>query len=161
MQISFTVTAKLISAIVFAIRIVQSLCYLHPKFQASSHLLWLYRRVYVGPGRETPKTGFLTTRLICYLESEIERFWSACAAVLWQIAFIFPYADSRVIMMRLIKIITFENKSFIKYMYMYIQNQYARVQGRQSVRPWIKDILFCSPLTWRKFCETFFWLKSP
>ena len=51
-QISFAVTAKLISAFVFAIRIVQSLYYLHPKFQASSHHLWLYRPVCVGPGRK-------------------------------------------------------------------------------------------------------------
>ena len=35
----FTVTAKLIIAFVFAIRIVQFLCYLNPKFQASSYLL--------------------------------------------------------------------------------------------------------------------------
>ena len=34
-------TAQLISTFVFAIRIVQSLYYLSPKFQASSHLLWL------------------------------------------------------------------------------------------------------------------------
>ena len=46
-QINFAVTAKLISAFVFAIRIVQSL-YLNPKFQASSHLLWLYSLVCVG-----------------------------------------------------------------------------------------------------------------
>ena len=50
--------------LVFAIRIVQSLLYLNPKFQASSHL-----SVVVQPGlcrtwSETPKTGFLTTRLI-------------------------------------------------------------------------------------------------
>ena len=32
-------TGKLISAFVFATRIVQSLCFLNPKFQASSHLL--------------------------------------------------------------------------------------------------------------------------
>ena len=38
-QISFMVTAKLISAFVFTTRIVQSLFYLNPKFQASSHLL--------------------------------------------------------------------------------------------------------------------------
>ena len=38
-QISFAVTAKLISAFVFAMRIVQSLFYLNPKFQASSQLL--------------------------------------------------------------------------------------------------------------------------
>ena len=35
-QISFAVTAKLISAFVFATRIVQFLFYLNPKFQASS-----------------------------------------------------------------------------------------------------------------------------
>ena len=45
-------TAKLISAFVFASRIVQSLFFLIPKFQASSHLLWLYSPVCVGPGRK-------------------------------------------------------------------------------------------------------------
>ena len=40
-QISFAVTVKLISAFVFATRIVQSLYFLNTKFQASSHLLWL------------------------------------------------------------------------------------------------------------------------
>ena len=64
-QISFAVTAKLISAFVFTTRIVQSLYFLNPKFQASSHLLWLYSPVCVGPGRKPPKTGFLTTRLEC------------------------------------------------------------------------------------------------
>ena len=44
------ITAKLISAIVFAIRIVQSLYFLNSKFQASSHIVWLYSPVYVGPG---------------------------------------------------------------------------------------------------------------
>ena len=47
--ISFAVIAKLISAFVFVIRIVQSPYYLNPKFQASSHLLWLYRPFCVGP----------------------------------------------------------------------------------------------------------------
>ena len=47
-QISFAVTAKLISAFVFATRIIQFLYYLNPKFQASSHLLWLYSPVCVG-----------------------------------------------------------------------------------------------------------------
>ena len=46
------VTAKLISAFVFATRIVHSLYYKYPKFQASSHLLWLYSPVCVGPGRK-------------------------------------------------------------------------------------------------------------
>ena len=49
-QISFAVTAKLISAFVFASRIVQSLYSLNPEFQASSHLPWLYSPVCVGPG---------------------------------------------------------------------------------------------------------------
>ena len=50
-QISFAVTAKLISTFVFATLIVESLYFLNPKFQASSHLLWLYSPVCVGPGR--------------------------------------------------------------------------------------------------------------
>ena len=63
-QISFAETAKLISAFVFATKIVQSLYFLYTKFQASSHLVWLYSPVYVGPGQKPRKTGFLTTRLI-------------------------------------------------------------------------------------------------
>ena len=51
-QISFTVTVKLISAFVFATRIVQSLYFLYPKFRASSHLVWLYSPVCLGPGRK-------------------------------------------------------------------------------------------------------------
>ena len=50
-QISFAVTAKLIRAFVFATRIVQFLYYLNPKFQASSHLQWLYSLVCVRPGQ--------------------------------------------------------------------------------------------------------------
>ena len=57
-QISFAVTAKLISAFVFAIRIEHSLYYLNPKFQASSHLLWLYSPVCVGPGRKPRRPVF-------------------------------------------------------------------------------------------------------
>ena len=57
-QISFAVTAKLISSFVFAIRIVQSLFYLIPKFQASSHLLWLYSPICVGPGRKPRRPVF-------------------------------------------------------------------------------------------------------
>ena len=58
-QISFVVTAKLISAFVFATRIVQSLYFLYTKPSS----------VALQPGlcrtwSETPKTGFLTTRLI-------------------------------------------------------------------------------------------------
>ena len=51
-QISFAVTAKLISAFVFATRIVQFLFYLNPKFQACSSFLCLYSPVCVGPVRK-------------------------------------------------------------------------------------------------------------
>ena len=57
-QISCAVTAQLISAFVFAIRIVQSLYYINPKFQASGHLLWLYSPVCVGPGRKHRRPVF-------------------------------------------------------------------------------------------------------
>ena len=58
MQISCAVTAQLISAFVFATWIVQSLLYLNMKFQASSHLLWLYSPVCVGPGRKPRRPVF-------------------------------------------------------------------------------------------------------
>ena len=51
-QISFAVTAKLISAFVFATRIVQFLFYLNPKFQDASSHLCLYSSVYVEPVRK-------------------------------------------------------------------------------------------------------------
>ena len=57
-QISFAVTAKLISVFVFATRIVQSLYFLNTKFQAPSHLLWLYSPVCVGPGRKPRRPVF-------------------------------------------------------------------------------------------------------
>ena len=62
MQISFAVAAKLISAFVFATRIVQSLYFLNPKFQAYSHLYGCTARFMWD--KKNPKTGFLTTRLI-------------------------------------------------------------------------------------------------
>ena len=58
MQISCAVTAQLISAFVFATWLVQSLYYLNPKFQASSHLLWLYSPVCVVPGRKPRRPVF-------------------------------------------------------------------------------------------------------
>ena len=57
-QISFAVTAKLISAFVFATQIVQSLHFLNTKFQASSSLLWLYNPVCVWPGRKPQRPVF-------------------------------------------------------------------------------------------------------
>ena len=61
-QISFAITAKLISAFVFTTRIIQFLFFLNPKFQASSHPLLLHRPVCVGPGQK-PCTGFLVSWL--------------------------------------------------------------------------------------------------
>ena len=51
-QISFAVTAKLISAFVFVTRTVQFLYFLNPKFPVSRHLLCLYSPVCVGPVRK-------------------------------------------------------------------------------------------------------------
>ena len=51
-QISCAVTAQLISAFVFATKIVRSLYILNPKHQASCYLLWLYSPVCVKPGRK-------------------------------------------------------------------------------------------------------------
>ena len=58
-QISCAVNAQLISAFVFATWIVKILFYLYPKFQDSYFLLWVYRTVYVGPGRKYRRAGFL------------------------------------------------------------------------------------------------------
>ena len=57
-QISFTVTAKLISAFVFATWMVQFLFFLNLKFQASSLLLRLYRPVCDIPGRKPRRLVF-------------------------------------------------------------------------------------------------------
>ena len=50
-QLISAVTVQLISAFVFALLIVQSIFNVHPKFSASSNLLWLYSPFCVGPGR--------------------------------------------------------------------------------------------------------------
>ena len=57
-QISFAVTAKLISAFVFATWIVQSLYFLNSKFRASRYPLWLHSLVCVGPGRKPRRPVF-------------------------------------------------------------------------------------------------------
>ena len=49
---------KLISAFVFTTQIVQSLYFRNTKFQASSHLLWLYSPIGVGPGRKPRRPVF-------------------------------------------------------------------------------------------------------
>ena len=68
--------ADLISAFVFATRIVQFLFYLNPKFQASSLLLSLYRPVCVGPGRKprrpvSSRRGSYVKVVITYPESVV------------------------------------------------------------------------------------------
>ena len=69
-QISFAVTAKLISAFVFATRIVYFPFFLYPKFQASSLLLRLYSPVCVGPCRK-PRRPVFSRR-----GSYVTRHWS-------------------------------------------------------------------------------------
>ena len=54
----FCICAKLISAFVFATRIVQSLFFLNPKFQASRQILLLYSPVCVGLGRKPRRPIF-------------------------------------------------------------------------------------------------------
>ena len=56
--ISCAIIAHLISAFVFATKIVQSFYFLNPKFQASSYLLWLYSPVCIGPGRNSRRPVF-------------------------------------------------------------------------------------------------------
>ena len=58
-QISFPVTAKLISTFVFANRIEQSLFFLNPTFQAPNYLLWLHRLVCVRHGQKPRRQVFL------------------------------------------------------------------------------------------------------
>ena len=57
---------QLISAFVFATQIVQSLYFQSPKFQASSHVPWLYSPVCVGPGRK-PRIPVFSQRGSFYL----------------------------------------------------------------------------------------------
>ena len=77
---------KLISAFVFATRIVQYLYFLNPKFQASSHLLWSCSLVCVGPGRKPRRPVFSqrgshlprrniqdSVLFVCVLKCEVEK----------------------------------------------------------------------------------------
>ena len=51
-------TVQLINAFVFGTQRVQSLYFLNPKFQASSHLQWLDSQVCVEPGWKTKRQVF-------------------------------------------------------------------------------------------------------
>ena len=68
-QISFAVTAKLISAFVFATWIVQFLYFLNP---TSNHLLYLYSSVCVGP---VPK-------LHCWFSHDVTHFIMICSTLM-------------------------------------------------------------------------------
>ena len=57
-----------ISAFVFATRIVKSLYFLNPKFQAFSYLVWLYSPDCVGPGRK-PRRPVFSQRGSYYLKT--------------------------------------------------------------------------------------------
>ena len=59
MQKQSRISAELISAFRFATQYNQSLDYLDPKIQASSHFLWLYNPICVGPGRKPRIPVFL------------------------------------------------------------------------------------------------------
>ena len=66
----------------FRYHIVQSLYFLNPKFQASSHLLWLYSLVCVGPGRKprrpvfSERGSYVTLPLI--LAEDLWMVWWVC-----------------------------------------------------------------------------------
>ena len=49
---------KLVSDFVFATQIVQSLYFLNPNIQVSSHCLWLYSPVCDGPGQKPRRPVF-------------------------------------------------------------------------------------------------------
>ena len=53
-------TIHLISAFTVAALIVQSLYFLNPKFQASSHLLWLHSPVCIRPGQKPQRQAILS-----------------------------------------------------------------------------------------------------
>ena len=88
-QISFAVTAKMISAFVFATLIEQSLCFLNIKFQASSHIVWFYSLVCAGPGR-TPRRPVFSQR-----GSNVLIIWTVKVIAKLICAFVFAYAKSR------------------------------------------------------------------
>ena len=83
-------TAKLISAFVFTTWIVQSLCFPNLKFQASSHLPWLSSPILGRTWSETPKTGFLTSRLKLHASNNLLLLYCATESHLlgkpwWQV----------------------------------------------------------------------------
>ena len=79
-QISCAVTAQRISAFVFTTWIVQSHYYLNPKFQASSHLLFLDSPVCIRPGRKPRRPVFSKRGSIKLVQ--IEMYWSLLQTII-------------------------------------------------------------------------------
>ena len=75
--------AQLISAFVFATQIVQSLYYLNPKFQASSHLLLQYSPVCVRPGWKPRRPVFSQRGSFSLWEMSTSRWRLVCSVVLF------------------------------------------------------------------------------
>ena len=70
---------ELIGAVGFATRIVQSLNFLNPKFQAFSRLLWLHSPACVGPGRKPRRPVFSQWDSITYVTGPQSAVQSAFA----------------------------------------------------------------------------------
>ena len=82
--------AKLTSAFVFATWIVQPLYFLNPKFQAASHLLWLYSPVCVGPDRK-PRRLICSMQPVIYLKIDLRKHFIGSAIL---VLTILPYYGS-------------------------------------------------------------------
>ena len=72
-QLGCAVTAQLISVLVFATEIVQSLYFQITKFLVSNHHLWLCSPVFVGPGRKPRRPVFSQRGSFCFVK---RWFWS-------------------------------------------------------------------------------------
>ena len=77
---------SLISTFVFTTQMIQSLCFLNPKFQASNHLLRLYSPICVGPGRK-PRRQVFSWRGSFYSIPPSEQFPSGIAAFPWSMLY--------------------------------------------------------------------------
>ena len=94
-QINFAVSAKLISAFFFATLIVQSLYFLNPRFQASSHLLCLHSPVCVGPGQKSQGPVFSRHGSYLYYVAKTNVLISLAITAQLICVFVFEYGKSR------------------------------------------------------------------
>ena len=89
-QISYMVITKLISTFVFATQIVQSLYFLNAKFQASSHLLWLYSLFCVGPRQKNRRPVFSqhgSSKNVSFIRTYTVPMKLLSLTILWKRAF--------------------------------------------------------------------------